>query len=241
MPKRNETEVILALDLESRDRAETVIAATGDQLVWVKIGLQTYLRDGPNFIRDLEAEGKKIFLDLKLHDIPNTMAKAIESLCTLPISMLTIHASAGPEAVTRCVETMSQFLPNATLLAVTVLTSLDDHILPLLGIQNPMNDQVTNLAALASEAGAGGIVCSPLEIHPLRKILPPEVVLVTPGIRPAGATLDDQKRVMNPSQAVQAGANYLVIGRPILSANDPAATLSAILEELSSGDETPSP
>ncbi|MBT7925361.1 MAG: orotidine-5'-phosphate decarboxylase, partial [Opitutae bacterium] len=160
MQIQNTTEVILALDVESRSRAETIIQAAGENLKWIKIGLQTYLRDGPTFVCDLASEGKNIFLDLKLHDIPNTMAKAIESLSTLPISMLTIHASAGSEALTRCSDTMRGVLPGATLLAVTVLTSMDSENLNRLGVMNTPEDQVTRLAKLATDAGVGGIVCS---------------------------------------------------------------------------------
>ena len=241
MPAGSATEVILALDVESRNRAEALIEATGDELLWIKIGLQSYLRDGPGFIHDIANQGKKVFLDLKLHDIPNTMAKAIESLANLPVSMLTIHASAGPVATARCAETMSNFLPNATLLAVTVLTSLDEKSLQSLGVERSTEDQVVNLACLAAEAGVGGIVCSPREIRPLRQVLSSEVSLVTPGIRPAGSVLDDQKRVMTPAEAAQAGANYLVIGRPILAAKDPAAALAAIRSELNATIEPPAP
>ncbi len=225
-------EVILALDVESRERAETVLAAAGPDLRWVKIGLQTYLRDGPDFVREVAAEGRKVFLDLKLHDIPNTMAKAVESLAGLPVSMLTIHACAGPEAVERCAEAMNEALPEALLLAVTVLTSMNEETLRLVGVNETPEAQVRNLARLAAGAGAGGIVCSPLEIRPLRETLPQEVKLVTPGIRPAGASLGDQKRVTTPAEAASAGANFLVIGRPILAAEDPAAALAGIQAEL---------
>ena len=241
MPARSTTEVILALDVESRNRAESLIEATGDELLWIKIGLQSYLRDGPEFIHDIAARGKKIFPDLKLHDIPNTMGKAIESLADLPVSMLTIHASAGQVAATRCAETMSKFLPNATLLAVTVLTSLDKKSLQSLGVRRSTEDQVVNLACLAVEAGVDGIVCSPREIRPLRQVLSSEISLVTPGIRLAGSPLDDQKRVMTPAEAAKAGANYLVIGRPILAAQDPAVALAAIRSELNSAIEPPAP
>ena len=238
MQNQNTTEVILALDVESRSRAETIIQAAGENLKWIKIGLQTYLRDGPTFVCDLASEGKNIFLDLKLHDIPNTMAKAIESLSTLPISMLTIHASAGSEALTRCSDTMRGVLPGATLLAVTVLTSMDSENLNRLGVMNTPEDQVTRLAKLATDAGVGGIVCSPKEIRSLRNVLPSTVSFVTPGIRPAGSDLGDQKRVMTPAEASQAGANYLVVGRPILEAENPAGVIGQIQEELASSQKS---
>jgi len=234
METQMSTEVILALDVESRKRAEKIIEAAGENLKWIKIGLQTYLRDGPTFVRDLASEGKNIFLDLKLHDIPNTMSKAIESLASLPVSMLTVHAAAGPEALERCSETMRKALPKATLLAVTVLTSMDAKSLHQLGIMNTPEDQVIRLAKLAIESGVGGIVCSPKELSSLGETLHSGVTFVTPGIRPTGAKLGDQKRVMTPAQAAQAGANYLVIGRPILEAKNPEAVIDQIQKELAS-------
>jgi len=238
MQTQKSTEIILALDVESRSRAETIVQAAGENLKWIKIGLQTYLRDGPTFVCDLAIEGKNIFLDLKLHDIPNTMAKAIESLATLPVSMLTIHASAGSEALVRCSDTMREALPDATLLAVTVLTSMDSENLNRLGVMNSPEDQVTRLAKLAAEAGVEGIVCSPKELSSLCKALPSGVTFVTPGIRPAGSELGDQKRVMTPAEASQKGANYLVIGRPILEAKNPNAVISQIQEELASSQQS---
>lgn len=233
MRRTNEPcEVILALDVESREKAEALLEGAGPNLRWVKIGLQTYLRDGPDFVREVAAGGRQVFLDLKLHDIPNTMAKAVESLGGLPVSMLTIHACAGPEAVERCAEAVNEALPGALLLAVTVLTSMDADTLRLVGVNENPEAQVRNLARLATEAGAGGIVCSPLEIRPLRETLPPRVKLVTPGIRPSGASLGDQKRVTTPAEAASSGANYLVIGRPILAAENPAAALAGIQTEL---------
>jgi orotidine-5'-phosphate decarboxylase len=238
MQTQKSTEVILALDVESRSRAETIIQAAGENLKWIKIGLQTYLRDGPTFVCDLASEGKNIFLDLKLHDIPNTMAKAIKSLANLPISMLTVHASAGSEALARCSDTMREALPEATLLAVTVLTSMNAENLNRLGVMNTPEDQVTRLAKLATESGVGGIVCSPKELRSLSDALPSGVTFVTPGIRPAGSDLGDQKRVMTPAEASQAGANYLVIGRPILEAENPYEVIAGIQEELASSQQS---
>ena len=232
MPEIQNPDVILALDVESRKRAELLLDAVGEELNWVKIGLQTYLRDGPDFVRELHSRGKKVFLDLKLHDIPNTMAKAIVSLGELPVSMLTIHAAAGPTAIERCAETMKDVLPDATLLAVTVLTSMDEDTLRALGVPSSPEKQVQNLATLSANAGAKGIVCSPWEIRTLRSSLPTDIALVSPGIRPAGASLDDQSRVMTPFQAAEAGADFLVIGRPILNSRDPLETLKKINSSL---------
>ena len=225
-------EIILALDLEDRAQINQVLKSTGDRLNWVKVGLQSYLRDGTSLVEELADSGKKVFLDLKLHDIPNTMAKALESLAGLPVGMITLHACAGPEALYRCANFARETMPGITLLGVTVLTSTNQEGLEAIGVKSPVEEQVVRLASLAVDQGIGGIVCSPLELPRLRKALPSATTLVTPGIRPANADAGDQKRIMTPAQAKQAGANYLVIGRPILAAPDPEKALDSILEEL---------
>ena len=228
----SKTKVILALDVESRTKAESILDATGESLQWVKIGLQTYLRDGPEFLHDVASSGKSIFLDLKLHDIPNTMAKAIESLASLPIKMLTLHSMAGPEALARCAQASAEFLPDTQLLAVTVLTSMNQENLNSIGVEYKIPDQVDKLAKMSTNSGIGGIVCSPHELARLRDALPHSTTFVTPGIRPRGAATGDQKRIMTPSQASQAGANFIVIGRPILAAENPQQALADIQQEL---------
>jgi orotidine-5'-phosphate decarboxylase len=225
-------EIILALDLEDRAQINQVLKSTGDRLNWVKVGLQSYLRDGTSLVEELADSGKKVFLDLKLHDIPNTMAKALESLAGLPVGMITLHACAGPEALYRCANFAREIMPSITLLGVTVLTSTNQEGLEAIGVKSPVEEQVVRLASLAVDQGIGGIVCSPLELPRLRQALAPSTTLVTPGIRPANADAGDQKRIMTPAQAKQAGANYLVIGRPILAAPDPKKVLDSILEEL---------
>ena len=182
-------------------KATTILQETGDQLKWVKVGLQSYLRDGPDLLREIAEMGKRIFLDLKLHDIPNTMSKALESLSSLPISMLTLHATAGPDALAECAHEAKTLMPEVTLLAVTVLTSMDEESLSAIGVDSPVENQVIKLAKLAAESGIGGIVCSPLELRMLRPLLPSETKLVTPGIRPSGSDIGDQKRIMTPGQA----------------------------------------
>jgi orotidine-5'-phosphate decarboxylase len=226
-------DIILALDLENREQINQVLQKTGDRLNWVKVGLQSFLREGKALVHELADSGKNIFLDLKLHDIPNTMAKALESLSELPVGMVTLHAGAGPEALTRCSQFARENIPNVTLLGVTVLTSTNQQGLEAVGVKDPIEDQVLRLAQLAVDQGIGGIVCSPLELPRLRQALPSSITLVTPGIRPANADTGDQKRIMTPRQAKLAGANYLVIGRPILAATDPKMALDSILEELS--------
>ena len=229
----SKTEVILALDVESRAKAEHILEKTGDDLKWVKIGLQTYLRDGDSFLKDVSASGKSIFLDLKLHDIPNKMVKAIESLSSLPIKMLTLHSTAGPEALAKCSQVAEEFLPDTHLLAVTVLTSMNKGNLNAIGVNTDIPEQVDNLAKLSVESGINGIVSSPLELVRLRPKLPAGTIFVTPGIRPIGSSIGDQKRIMTPKQAANAGANFLVIGRPILEAVEPKKTLFEIQTELS--------
>lgn len=225
-------EIILALDVDNREHAENILQATGEKLQWVKVGLQSYLRDGPDLIYTIADLGKKVFLDLKLHDIPNTMAKAIESLAKLPIGMLTLHAQAGEEALQRCAQTGSQIMPDTLLLAVTVLTSMDQSAMNSIGIHSPVIEQVERLAKIATEAEIGGIVCSPHELVHLRSILPTATRMITPGIRPAGTNVGDQKRIMTPAEAKEKGADYLVIGRPILEAESPASALNNILGEM---------
>ena len=231
MTKRT-PEIILALDVDNRQQAEKILKETGEKLQWVKVGLQSYLRDGPDLVRTIADSGKKVFLDLKLHDIPNTMAKAMESLAKLPIGMLTLHAHAGEEALKRCAETGKEFLPDTLLLAVTVLTSMDQEALNSIGINCPVIEQVTRLATVANHSEIGGIVCSPQELVHLRASISLSTKMVTPGIRPAGSAIGDQKRIMTPAQAKEAGADFLVIGRPILAAENPAFALENILGEM---------
>ena len=231
-------QVIIALDVPTLDEAMGLVDSLGDETDFYKVGLELFTREGPSVVEALTTRDKRIFLDLKLHDIPNTMAKAIESLASLPVSMLTVHASAGSEALARCSDTMREALPDATLLAVTVLTSMDAENLNRLGVMNTPEDQVTRLAKLATEAGVGGIVCSPKELSSLCDALPSGVSFVTPGIRPAGAELGDQKRIMTPAEAAQAGANYLVIGRPILEAENPDEVIAQIQEEVASSQQS---
>jgi orotidine-5'-phosphate decarboxylase len=230
---QRKTEIILALDVESRLKAKEILSDVGEDLRWIKIGLQTYLRDGSDFIRELADGGYKVFLDLKLHDIPNTVAKAIESLSGMPIGMLTMHSCAGSECIRAAVAAVGEHLPQTKLLGVTVLTSLDDAALKEIGIADSAETQVQRLAGMATLSGVDGIVCSPLELEPLRRILPAEISLVTPGIRPSNAAQDEQKRVMSPAAAAQLGADFLVIGRPILSSTDSRKAFQSILMELS--------
>lgn len=228
-------DLILALDVPTREQAAPILRQLRGNLRWVKIGLQMFTAYGPDYVKSIADDGFNIFLDLKLHDIPNTVAKAVESLAPLPIGMLTLHTSGGREMMTAAKEAQQATKPNLLLLGVTVLTSFDALGLSEVGVTNTPDAQVARLANLAVDSGLRGLVCSPLEVAALRRqlVLTPEVKLITPGIRPANdPTSDDQKRVLSPSEAAAAGASYIVVGRPILKAKDPAAAARAILAEL---------
>jgi len=226
-------DLILALDVPTREAAAPILRQLRGELRWVKIGLQMFTAYGPDYVREVAGMGFNIFLDLKLHDIPNTVAKAVESLGPLPIQMLTLHTAGGGEMMRAARAAQQKTNPNLLLLGVTVLTSMDDAGLKELGINATSPEQVARLGKLAADSGLRGLVCSPLEVAMLRQQLPADVQLVTPGIRPASeAGSDDQKRIMTPSDAARAGSSYIVVGRPILQAPDPAAAAKAILAEL---------
>ena len=231
MSKRD-CKLILALDLPDRESALKILDGLRGKLEWVKIGLQMYLKYGADFVREVSGMGFKIFLDLKLFDIPNTVASAVESVSALPVSMLTIHASGGREMMRRAVESAAERNPELLILGVTVITSFDADSLAETGVELDPEWQVEKLAKLAVDSGLKGLVCSPLEIESLRSILPEDTVLVTPGIRPSGSSADEQKRIMTPADAARAGSDFIVVGRPILKAENPAFAVSKILEEI---------
>ena len=227
-----ETEIALALDLPSSDEACIALERVGDAVEWIKVGLQQFCREGPGWVAELGDSGYRVFLDLKLHDIPNTVASAVAALAGLPVGLLTVHASGGSAMLRAAVEARNQFLPLCRVVAVTVLTSLDDADLAAAGVAGSAGEQVLRLADLAISSGVDGVVCSPLEISVLRNRFGPEPWLVTPGIRPPGVSPDEQKRVMSPVEARDLGADLLVIGRPILQAPDPAEAAWAIRKSL---------
>jgi orotidine-5'-phosphate decarboxylase len=228
-------DLILALDVPTREAAAPILRQLRGQLRWVKLGLQMFTAYGPGYVREVADQGFDVFLDLKLHDIPNTVAKAVESLGPLPIKMLTLHTAGGGEMMRAAVAAQRKTNPDLLLLGVTVLTSTDAAGLDEIGVAASPADQVARLGRLAISSGLRGLVCSPLEVELLRRTLPATTQLVTPGIRPAGeAGGDDQKRIMTPADAARAGSSYIVVGRPILQAPDPAAAARAILAELGS-------
>jgi orotidine-5'-phosphate decarboxylase len=232
MSNQTPCQLILALDLETREEALAMLDRLGDSLKWVKVGLQLFTAYGPDFVREISERGYKVFLDLKLHDIPNTVAKAVQSISTQPVDLLTLHASGGGEMLEWANKARNDYAPNLNLLAVTVLTSMDEAQLRALNVDNTPEAQVLHLADITLKAGIQGLVCSSLELAPLRARLGYAPIIVTPGIRPAGSAADEQKRIMTPAAAAAAGSSYIVVGRPILKAEDPAAAAQAIQAEL---------
>ncbi len=223
--------VIVPLDVESSDEALTWVDRLGDQGEFYKVGLELYTRAGPEVVRELIDRGKRVFLDLKLHDIPNTVAGAVRAATDLGVDLLTVHASGGPTMLDAAARARSGGL---RLLAVTVLTSLSpDEMSTVWGREiRSVREEVGRLAVLAQEAGMDGIVASALEASWVRSQVGDDFMIVTPGIRPAGADRGDQSRVATPTDAIRAGADYLVVGRPITQAADPAAALAAVIEEV---------
>lgn len=226
-------ELILALDIEERSVAIDLLKRAGDDLEWVKIGLQMFTKYGPEYVREISDLGKKIFLDLKLHDIPNTVAKAVESVSELPIHMLTLHTCGGSEMMEWAVKAQKSNKPDLQLLGVTVLTSMDEAGLAAMGIEETVDNRISRLARLAQDSGMTGLVCSPHEVSLLKQQLGQSITLVTPGVRPVGADAGDQKRIMTPAKAADAGSDFIVVGRPIYQADDPAAIVASIRSELS--------
>ena len=228
----SDCDLILALDVPSRNEAGAILRELDNSLDWVKIGLQLFVKEGPSLVEEVAGMGYKVFLDLKLHDIPNTVASAIRSLEGIPASMLTLHGAGGAEMLAAAAQAQAESCPNLQLLAVTVLTSMDQQGLQGIGVDATPAEQVERLARLATANGVNGLVCSPQELAILRSVLPPETVLVTPGIRPAGSAVGDQKRIMTPVDAAQLGSSFIVVGRPILKATNPAEAAARIRQEL---------
>ena len=223
--------IIVALDVPSEDLALRLVEQLREQISFFKIGLQLYTAEGPEIVRAVLATGAKVWLDLKLHDIPNTVAKAVESASTLGVQMLTIHLSGGSEMIRAAVNAKKG---NMSILGVTVLTSSTEETLREVGIFGKVDDQVLRLAKLGAENGIDGIVASAHEIKVLRAEFGDKIKIVVPGIRPSWSDAGDQKRTMTPREAIDAGADYLVIGRPITAHKNPREAVKKILEELGS-------
>ncbi|EHH68264.1 orotidine-5'-phosphate decarboxylase [Gluconobacter morbifer] len=231
------TRLIAALDTKDRQQALSWADDVGRIVDALKLGMEFTYSCGFEAVQEVSS-GHSLFLDLKLHDIPNTVASGLSALASLRPALTTIHASGGSEMIARGRETLEKaILPGETrpkLLAVTVLTSMNAEGLAETGVDAPPREQVLRLGKLAMQAGADGLVCSAHEIAPLRDALGDDPILVVPGIRPAGASANDQKRIMTPAQAARAGADWIVVGRPIIRAENPARAAQAIMDELAS-------
>ena len=224
--------LIVALDVSSAAAAQKIVAAVGDSALTYKVGMQLYTAVGPQVVRDLVACGRRVFLDLKYHDIPNTVGAAVAEAEKLGVSMLTIHGAGSTKMVRAAVEA-AKVRPDLMVLAVTVLTSMDGHDLETIGVRGSVEDSVVRIATLALANGCQGIVTSAREASTLRAKLGNEFAIVTPGVRPAGSSVGDQVRVVTPAEAIAAGASHIVVGRPITEAADPAAEARAILGQIS--------
>lgn len=230
--------LIVALDVASAAQAQRIVSSLSDSVLIYKVGMQLYTAEGPPVVRDLINSGRKVFLDLKYHDIPNTVAAAVNQAAQLGVSLLTVHASGGMNMLRAAAEAAREF-GNRTIrsnspqiLAVTVLTSLDEPSLNQTGVGGKILDQVARLASMALGAGCSGVVSSAQEVRTLRAKLGDDFLAVTPGVRPTGADHGDQARVVTPAEAIAAGATHIVVGRPITAAADPAAAAQTIQSEI---------
>jgi len=236
-----ERRIIVALDYPEADAARQFVARigskTGPELCRLKVGKELFVAAGPAFVQELVEQGYDVFLDLKFHDIPNTVAQACKAVARLGVWMMNVHAVGGPRMMQAAREALEGLSARPRLIAVTVLTSMGEAELRAVGVEASAHQQVLRLAALAHDNGMDGVVCSAQEAPLLRSALGAEFLLVTPGIRPVGSAAGDQTRILTPAQAIQAGADYLVIGRPITQAADPLAALEAIAQEIASSSE----
>jgi len=239
MPEARER-LIVALDVSSAAAAQKIVAAVGESASIYKVGKQLFTAEGPQVVRDLIASGRKVFLDLKFHDIPSTVASAVREAAQLNISMLTVHASGGAKMLRAASEAAANSASKPLVLAVTVLTSLSDSDLQEIGISGRVLDQTLRLAALARANGCGGVVASADEARQIRRMVGEGFAFVTPGIRPRSGDVGDQARVVTPAEAIAAGATHIVVGRPITGAHDPAAAARQIVQEIASSVETQS-
>ncbi len=239
LPNSSE-KLIVALDVDSADVARGLVADLSDVVGTFKLGLQLFSAAGGSFVRELVESGSRVFLDLKFHDIPNTVSRAGIEAARLGVWMFNVHASGGSEMMKRTVGDVGEFCSKSNLampriIGVTVLTSSNQDTLREIGVEGTVDEQVARLALLTAESGLHGVVASPNEVKVIRKVVSdPKFLIVTPGIRPLSATNDDQKRVMTPDEAISQGATYLVIGRPIVAAPDPRGEAMRIIEEINS-------
>jgi orotidine-5'-phosphate decarboxylase len=229
--------LIVALDVESAAAARKIVAAVGSSTSCYKVGKQLFTSEGPALVRELVAAGHEVFLDLKFHDIPNTVGAAVKQAAELGVAMLTVHAGGGSKMLKAAVNAARSSASQPMVLAVTVLTSMTDSDLLEIGVNGDVPTQVLRLANLARNARCGGVVTSAHEAAAVRSALGPGFAIVTPGVRPQGADIGDQARVVTPADAIRAGATHIVVGRPITAAPDPAQATRAILNEMREAHE----
>lgn len=229
---KQDPKVLIALDFANADAALNFAEQLDPNCCRLKVGKELFAVAGPDFVRQLSAKGFDVFLDLKYHDIPNTVAKAVQAAARMGVWMVNVHASGGSKMMKAAKQALAEFEKPPLLIAVTVLTSMQQEDLVELGIDASPQEQVLRLAKLSKASGLDGVVCSAQETAMLRSELGENFCLVTPGIRPVGAAVNDQKRIMTPLDAMNAGSNYLVVGRPITQANDPVLALKSINESL---------
>ena len=233
-PSHTGERLIVALDFADAKTALDLVDRLEGAVCWFKVGLELYVAEGNPLIAELQRRGFSVFLDLKLHDIPNTVASAVRSVARLGVNLLTVHAAGGPSMLTAAAEAASETEAGPALLAVTVLTSMDGAELQATGVSATPTLQVEKLASMAIACGVQGLVCPAAEVAALRSRLGSKPLLVIPGIRPDGAPTEDQRRVATPAVAIASGASYLVVGRPITRAVDPGAAARAVLAEMHS-------
>ncbi|MHC1697800.1 MAG: orotidine-5'-phosphate decarboxylase [Geobacteraceae bacterium] len=229
------SKIIFALDVDNFNAAKHWVATLAGRVGMFKVGKQLFTAYGPDIVRMIENFNAEVFLDLKYHDIPNTVAMASREAARLKVKLFNLHALGGYEMMARTREMMDREFPGenrAKVLAVTILTSSTEETLRAVGIEHPVAEMVPRLALLAKRAGLDGVVASPQEVPLIRQACGDDFLIVTPGVRPAFAAADDQKRIMTPAEAVAAGADYLVIGRPISAAADPLQAVEAIVDEM---------
>lgn len=239
-PDAKAEQLIVALDVSTQEQATQLVRNLKDQVGYFKIGLQLFTAAGPTIVRKILQEGVRVFLDLKFHDIPNTVTQAALEAARLGVHMMTLHSLGGEVMMKQTRETLQEYSlreqwPCPKLLGVTILTSIDPQMLSSLGIAHSLDQEVLRLARSAQEAGLDGIVSSPRELPLLRKEWPEGFLLVTPGIRSGKTKGDDQRRTMTASEALAAGADYLVVGRPIVQSQDPVQAVQTLLGEISIG------
>ncbi|MGB4598689.1 MAG: orotidine-5'-phosphate decarboxylase [Trichlorobacter sp.] len=230
--------IIFALDVDKLSEIDRWAELLADKVGMFKVGKELFTAAGPAAVEAVKRHGGQVFLDLKYHDIPNTVAQAMLAAGRLGVKLANLHALGGPEMMEQAATAVRKQFSDAgrpRLLAVTILTSSTQETLQAVGIQQPVEQMVVRLARLAKQSGMDGVVASPLEIQAIRAACGPDFLIVTPGVRPAFAAVDDQKRIMTPAEAVQAGADYLVIGRPIAKAADPVQAAELIVDEIVRG------